>query len=120
MRHAAALALALACPFAADAAPFTLMIHEAPSAIALRADPGPEGAAYWAGFAAFSRQAAASGVLRGGAALEPAPGADGLLLGGYFIIDVPDAAAARDWARRLPVAPGGRVDVIAHAAAPAM
>jgi hypothetical protein len=50
----AALALALSCLAApqVDAAPFTLVIHETESQLALRTDRGPAGAAYWAAYAA--------------------------------------------------------------------
>ncbi len=32
-------------------------------------------------------------------------------LGGYYLIDVPDLDAALAWARRMPVVPGGKVEV---------
>ncbi len=32
-------------------------------------------------------------------------------LGGYYLIDVPDLDAALAWARRVPVVPGGKVEV---------
>ena len=66
----AALVLA-ASPALAE--PFVLLIHEAPDQIALRTDPGAAGMAYWAAYADWGRQAAAAGVMRGGAALVPVP-----------------------------------------------
>lgn len=32
-------------------------------------------------------------------------------LGGYYLVDVPDLDAALTWARRIPVVPGGKVEV---------
>jgi hypothetical protein len=32
-------------------------------------------------------------------------------LGGYYLVDVPDLDAALAWARRIPVVPGGKVEV---------
>jgi hypothetical protein len=32
-------------------------------------------------------------------------------LGGYYVIDVPDMAAALEWARRVPTAAHGAVEV---------
>ena len=124
---ATALALMLAStPVLAD--PFVLVIHESPEQIALRSDTGPAGAAYWAAYADFGRQATEAGILRGGAALVPQavaevglpldPGA--LALGGFFQIDVADAAEAAAWAARVPAASTGSVEVRAAVAAPAM
>jgi hypothetical protein len=36
-------------------------------------------------------------------------------LGGYYEVDVPDLDAALYWARRIPVMPGGKVEVRPHA-----
>jgi hypothetical protein len=33
------------------------------------------------------------------------------VLGGYYVVDVPDVEAARDWAARMPSAPYGSVEV---------
>ena len=33
------------------------------------------------------------------------------VLGGYYVIDVPDLAAAEDWAERIPSAPYGAVEI---------
>jgi hypothetical protein len=118
-------ALALAAP-ALHAAPFTLLIHESESELARRADPGPSGQAYWASYAEVGMAMQSAGILLGGAALEPAltapPAAatPRLAIGGYFIIEVPDAAAARAWAARIPAAATGAVEVRPHVAMPAM
>lgn len=85
--------------------PFVILIHETPDQIALRDDSSPEGAANWAGHADWGKRAAHTGILQGGAALEPvsvatlgAPDASALLLAGFFQIDVADAATAESWA----------------------
>ncbi|GGI78942.1 hypothetical protein GCM10007973_14480 [Polymorphobacter multimanifer] len=102
-----------------QAAEFTLLIHESPGELAKRSDTGPAGNAYWQGFAAAGGTLAKAGALKGGAALEPssAPDERGLILGGYFIVEAADAAAARALAGSLPAARGGRIEVIAHAPA---
>jgi hypothetical protein len=128
------LCLALAAPAAAE--PFTLMIYESGGQLALRTDAGAKGTAYWGSYAAFAAEAGAAGILRGGQALvtDPAaivttagpgshPGAHAtspLALGGYFQIDVADIDAALDWARRLPAATTGVVEVRPGFAAPGM
>jgi hypothetical protein len=122
-----ALVCGLGCaPVLAE--PFVLLIHETPEQIGLRADAGAAGQAYWAAYADFGKAAAEAGVLRGGAAMVPqpvaqvgetvAPGA--LLLGGFFLIDVADRAAAADWAARLPASATGGVEVRAAITAPGM
>lgn len=115
-----------ATPGLAD--PFVLVIHESPDQIALRSDPGAAGAAYWAAYADFGRQATEAGILRGGAALAPQAAAEvglpletgTLVLGGFFQIEVADAAEAAAWAAKLPAATTGSVEVRAAVAAPAM
>ncbi|WP_426162978.1 YciI family protein [Sandarakinorhabdus sp. DWP1-3-1] len=114
--------LALAATPAA-AREYTLVIHEAPAQLALRADTGPRGAAYWQGFAAAGQALARAGALKGGAALEPraaaslGSGAAGPTPTGYFIVEAADLAAARALAAGIPAARTGRVDIIAHAPA---
>jgi hypothetical protein len=110
------------------AEPFVLLIYETPAQIALREDQGAAGAAYWGAFAEFGKQATAAGILRGGAALVPVPVAvaghadvsGGLVLGGFFLIDVADSAAAAEWAGKIPAAATGAVEVRATVAAPGM
>jgi len=79
---------------------------------------------------AFAGELAQKGLLKGGAGLKTSPTAttvrrdgdrsslhDGPFaeskeqLGGFYIIDVPDLDAALDWARRIPLAAGGSVEV---------
>jgi hypothetical protein len=120
------LALSMAAtPLVAE--PFVLLIHEAPDQIALRDAAGPEGQAYWAAYADWGQHATAAGILKGGAAMVPVPVATlgtpepgALVLGGFFQIDAPDAATARDWAAKLPAAASGAVEVRAIIQMPGM
>ncbi len=78
----------------------------------------------------FSQELAEAGMIRGGGALKPVVTAttvrrtggvqtvhDGPFaetreqLGGYYLIDVPDLDAALAWARKLPLAKDGSVEV---------
>jgi hypothetical protein len=126
MLRSAILALALtSAPALADT--FVLLIHEHPDQIALRSDPGTAGQAYWGAYAAWGQEAAAAGILRGGAAMVPVPvavlgtpGAGALVLGGFFQIDVASASEAQAWAARLPAAATGAVEVRAIIPAPGM
>jgi hypothetical protein len=71
-----------------------------------------------------------AGVMVAGEALHPAPTASTVrvrdgetlvtdgpfaetteVLGGYYVVDVPDIDSARDWAARIPSAPYGSVEV---------
>jgi hypothetical protein len=121
------LALMLAAA-PAVAEPFVLLVYETPDQIALRDDKGAAGAAYWGAFADFGKAATEAGILRGGAAMVPVPVAvagtaarpDGLVLGGFFQIDVADSAAAAEWAGKVPAAATGAVEVRATVAAPGM
>ena len=124
-----AAAILVAAP--AFAEPFTLMIWETPEEIALRTDTTEAGQAFWAAYMAFAQEAGAAGVIRGGSALMTdaaaivtlgaGPSAGGaLLLGGYFQIDVPDLAAAKDWAAKLPASRTGAVAIHPGYPAPGM
>jgi len=81
---------------------------------------------YWA----YSQALNEAGVMQGGEALEPSRTAttvavrdgerivtDGPfaetreVLGGYYLLDVPDREAAQDWAARCPGAKYGRIEV---------
>lgn len=119
----AALLATMLLPFAAQAENFTLFVFETAPELAKRDDSGPAGRAYWDAFAAFGAQMRESGVLRGGSPLVPAQGiaVDSHALGGYFMIDVEDRAAAERWAAEAPATrTGGRVIVVPALASPAM
>jgi hypothetical protein len=114
-------------PLPAPAADYTLFIWETAADIALRADPGTDGQAYWAAYAAFGDSLAASGALRGGAPLDAAAppagaqGSGGLLLGGYFRLEADTPEQARALAQAAPaLVRGGAVTLAPHAAAPTM
>jgi hypothetical protein len=116
------LFLALAAAAApVQAAEFAILIHESPEALALRTRDDEAGKAYWAAFAAYGADLAQAGVLRGGMPLTPvrATAVNGRPLGGFFIIDVADQAAADAWARRAP-ATDGRALAVPSAASSAM
>jgi hypothetical protein len=107
---------------------YALIILEHPAQMAQR--NGPEAPAYWSAWVAFGHALQAAGVAAGGAGLEPpatattvrfaggkhvvqdGPFADTKeLLGGFFLIDVPDLDAALTWAAKAPLGPGGAVEV---------
>jgi hypothetical protein len=119
MRYLLLTLAALASP--AAAADYTLMIYESPAQLTLRHDTGPNGAAYWQGFAAAGGALAKAGALKGGAALDPKaaaalPKASNVPTPtGYFIITAADLAAAKKLAALIPAAKTGRVEIIAHA-----
>lgn len=116
--RAGALAVSmLALAGAAGAEPFTIFIFEPESEIALRADETAAGAEYWGAWAAYSGVLAEAGAAKGGAPLVPAASvrADGMILGGYFIIEAEDQAAADALAAQAPSASrGGEAIAIAH------
>jgi hypothetical protein len=108
---------------------YAVIVYETPSELAAREDPARVGG-YWSAYTAYSHALRDAGVAAGGAGLEaPAvattvrlrggqrhvqdgPFADTKeLLGGLFIIDVPDLDAALEWAARCPSASTGAVEV---------
>jgi hypothetical protein len=122
-----ALALALASG-PALAEQFVLLVHEAPEQLALRADSGAAGEVYWAKYADWGKEAAAAGIMRGGAPMVPVPAGlvgaavepGALVLGGFFVIEVADAATAAEWAAKLPAAETGAVEIRSAIEAPGM
>lgn len=105
---------------------YALIIYEKPEQMSRR--DGPDAPAYWEAWSAFGKALADAGVAAGGAGLQTpdtattvrlderheihdGPYADSKeMLGGFFIIDVPDLDQALAWAGRAPT-PGGRVEV---------
>jgi hypothetical protein len=97
------------------------------------ADGGPspeEMAAEMPRWNEYTQQLRDAGVMRAGEALEPAAAARTVrvragerrvtsgpvaataeLLGGYYVIDVPDRGAAEEWASRIPNVTYGSVEV---------
>ncbi len=108
---------------------YALLVYETSTQLAARQDPArAEG--YWAAYTAYSKALVEAGVARGGAGLhEPTmattlrlaggkrqvqdgPFADTKeMLGGLFMIEVPDLDAALQWAARCPAADGGSIEV---------
>jgi hypothetical protein len=108
---------------------YTLMIYESADDFALRADP-KKSKAYWAAWPLYTKALQEAGVFVGGAGLQPPDTAtvvklrggqrhvqDGPYaetkeqLGGFYIIQTPDLDTALDWAARVPVGPGGLVEI---------
>ncbi len=108
---------------------YAILVYETPSEIAARTDPDRVGA-YWSAYTAYSQALVQAGVAAGGAGLHPpdmattvrlrdgkrhvqdGPFADTHeLLGGLFMIDVPDLDAALEWAARCPSSATGSVEV---------
>jgi hypothetical protein len=108
---------------------YAILVYEHPDAVAQRDDPAKAGP-YWAAYMAYSQALGAAGVAAGGAALQSSASAttvrlrggqrhvqDGPfaetkeLLGGMFIIDVPDLDTALEWAARCPAAETGSTEV---------
>jgi len=108
---------------------YTLQIFETGEGFAARTDPDQQ-AAYWGGTMAYLKALKEAGVFVSGAGLQPPATATTLrrakgelvlhdgpvadtkeLLGGLFIIDVPDLDAALKWAARFPDREGVVVEV---------
>lgn len=108
---------------------YAVIVYETPTELAAREDPERAGG-YWSAYTAYSNALRDAGVAAGGAGLQsPAmattirlrgghrqvqdgPFADTKeLLGGFFIIDVPDLDAALEWASRCPSAANGSAEV---------
>ncbi|ESQ75637.1 YciI family protein [Asticcacaulis sp. AC402] len=114
----------------AQAETFTLFIYEAPSQFALRNDRSDAGKAYWAGYNQFAASLMQAGALRGGTALDATDVTtldqsgwhkgtylDGnKILGGYFIIETDDLAAAQTLAGQAPAVLTGSIQI--HRTAP--
>lgn len=108
---------------------FTMLNYESPAEVARRSDPA-EAPAYWAAWTAYARALSEAGVVVGGSGLQPAALATTLrlrggqrmvqdgpfadtkeLLGGFFILEVPDLDTALQWAARNPCAATGAVEL---------
>lgn len=123
---------------AASAEPFALLIHETPAQLALRTDPD-RSQSYWAAYGAYGDAMARAGVLRGGQVLKSAAMATTVRqtagkvaaqaggraepdreFSGFFLIDVPDARSAAEWAAKAPAFPDAWVEVRPAFPAPTM
>jgi hypothetical protein len=108
---------------------FAILVYETADELASREDPN-RASAYWASYTAYSKALIDAGVAAGGAGLH-APGSattvrlrgghrqvqDGPfadtkeMLGGLFMVNVPDLDAALEWAARCPASATGSVEV---------
>lgn len=108
---------------------YAILVYETASELAAREDPA-RAEQYWGAYTAYSQALVAAGIARGGAGLH-APGSattvtqrDGQrlvqdgpfadtkeMLGGLFLIEVPDLDVALEWAARCPSATTGSVEV---------
>jgi hypothetical protein len=134
---AAAISAVLhANPMQADS--FTLLVYESKSDLATRTDP-EKSSAYWAAYSDYAKKMTDAGILRGGSALsgdadtktvtvvegksrtaERPLVSTSLVLGGYFVIEVPDQNAALEWAKKAPFLASGAVEVNRHFPNPTM
>jgi hypothetical protein len=111
---------------------FAIMVYETAAEIAKRNDPN-HAQAYWGAYAAYSKALTDAGIARGGAGLMPPSTAVTLrlrgdkrtvqdgpfaetkeMLGGMFLIEVPDQETALEWAARCPSASTGAVELRAE------
>ena len=103
---------------------YMLLLYSAPGA---GPDPqSPEGEAQLGRWFGVTEEMAQAGVLVAGDALQDTDTAttlrDGTVtdgpfaetketLGGYYLVDVPDLDAATEWARKLPIADYGSIEI---------
>ncbi|TXH99040.1 MAG: YciI family protein [Rhizobium sp.] len=104
---------------------YALIIREAPEDFKRREDP-----VYKNGWIAYTQALVQAGIMTGGAGLTPpetatvirrrgedhdvqdGPFPEGKeLLGGFYVIDVPDLDAALEWAVRVPISQHASVEV---------
>jgi len=108
---------------------YTIQIFETEAGFSARTDPAQQ-TAYWSGTMAYLNALKEAGVFVTGAGLQPPSAATTLrrakgelvvqdgpvadtreMLGGFFVVDVPDLDAALKWAARFPDRPGVAVEV---------
>jgi hypothetical protein len=108
---------------------YCILFYETAESAAERDDPA-RAPAYWGAWSAYIQSVRGSGLMRGGAGLQPPATAtavrlkggkrqvqDGPLidakeqLGGFVVIEAPDLDTALGWAARSPSASGAGVEV---------
>ncbi len=108
---------------------YMLTMLETAATMSERDDPA-RAEAYWGGWMAYAQAIRESGVMVSGNGLQPPATATTLrirdgqrqvqdgpfaetkeMIGGYFVIDVPDLDAALAWAARSPAAVSGAVEI---------
>lgn len=116
---------------------FVLVIHEGADGLARMRDAQSRGP-YLGAWGSYAGSLAKAGALAGGCGMQPPETATHLAfsehgksselsrspsgpteLSGFFVIDVADREAAKEWASRAPIAPGGIIEVRPAAGAPA-
>ena len=108
---------------------YALLFTESEKDFAKRNDPA-QAEIYWGAWSAYADAVASSGIMVSGAGLQPPEMATTLriqegkqvlhdgpygeakeMLGGFFIIEVPNLDVALEWAARSPAASYGSVEV---------
>lgn len=108
---------------------YMLLFTESPAELAKRNDP-EHAPAYWGAWSAYCNTLVESGIMVSGAGLQPPETAttvrirDGKrilhdgpfaeskeMLGGFFVINVPDLDTALEWAARSPSSTSGSTEV---------
>ncbi len=108
---------------------FTLLFYEGTEQFAERNNP-EKTTAYWGAWTSYAKAVEQSGIVRGGAGLQPPETATVLSLkngkrhvqdgpyadtkeqlGGFFLIEVENLDAALEWAARSPAMEKGRIEV---------
>lgn len=108
---------------------YMLLFSESAADFAIRNDPA-QAPAYWAAWTAYAQAVAQSGVMVSGAGLQGPETATSLrirdgkrqvhdgpyaeskeMLGGFFVIDVPNLDVALEWAARAPSSSYGTTEI---------
>lgn len=108
---------------------YMLIFTETSADFAKREDPD-QAPAYWGAWSAYAGALASSGIMVSGAGLQPPSAATTLrirdgkrliqnapyaeaeeMIGGFFVIEVPDLDTALEWASRSPSATCGSVEI---------
>lgn len=108
---------------------YMLLMLETEAAMAERDDPA-RAEAYWGGWMAYAQAVREAGIMVGGNGLQLPSTATTLrvrdgqrrvqdgpfaetkeMVGGYFIVELPDLDAALAWAARSPAAANGAVEI---------
>lgn len=108
---------------------YAILFYEGANEFAERNHP-EKAEPYWGAWGAYANAIAESGLMRGGAGLQP-PGTATVLsmkdgkkhvqdgpyadtkeqLGGFFVLEVPNIDLALEWAARSPAMAKGRIEV---------
>ena len=108
---------------------YVIMFYEGAAEVAERNHP-EKAQAYWGAWGAYAKAIADSGLMRGGAGLQPSSTATVLSmkdgkkhvqdgpyadtkeqLGGFFVLEVPNIDVALEWAAKSPALAKGKIEV---------